>query len=147
MRSVNIRFVCSFLRTSRFSATLIEKSVIMAFVFDVSMSCWCVKFAASMRRPLFVTYSLNGCLECVLHWCWHKFCQKLCNFRVYFPCISNVLCIRCRTCEQLLPGRSMPKWFLRKIQLACSEVSFLLPEIKLLLKFDFLLKYEACPIK
>ena len=34
----------------------------------------------------------------------------------------------------------------RKIQLACSEVSILLLEINLLLKFDFLLKYEAYPI-
>ena len=41
----------------------------------------------------------------------------------------------------------MPKYFCRKIQLACSEVSFLLLEINLLLKFDFLLKYEAYPIK
>ena len=54
---------------------------------------------------------------------------------------------RCQTCNQLLPGRSMPKQFFRKIQLACSEVSFLLLEINLLLKFDFLLKYEAYPIK
>ena len=36
---------------------------------------------------------------------------------------------------------------LEKIQLACSEVSFLLLEINLLLKFDFLFKYEAYPIK
>ena len=36
---------------------------------------------------------------------------------------------------------------LEKVQLAFSEVSFLLLEINLLLKFDFLLKYEAYPIK
>ena len=49
--------------------------------------------------------------------------------------------------EQLLPGRSMPKYFFKKNQLACSEVSFLLLEINLLLKFDFWLKYEGYPIK
>ena len=41
----------------------------------------------------------------------------------------------------------MPKQFFRKIQLACSEVSVLLLVINLLLKFNFLLKYEAYPIK
>ena len=38
---------------------------------------------------------------------------------------------------QLLPGRSMPKYFFRKMQPACSDVSFSLLEINLLLKFIF----------
>ena len=50
-----------------------QKRLIKAFVFDVRLECcWCVRFAASMRKTLFVTYSLNGCLESVLYWCWHK---------------------------------------------------------------------------
>ena len=54
---------------------------------------------------------------------------------------------RCQTCDQLLRVVVCLNSSLEKIQLACSEVSFLLLEINLLLKFDFLLKYEAYPIK
>ena len=93
--TVGVWFICDFLHISFFFLLRLSDKGHTAFVFNVSFSCWCVRFAASIRKALFVTYSLNGCFECVLHWCWHTFCQKLCNFRVYFPCISNVLCVFC----------------------------------------------------
>ena len=73
------------------SATLIRRgSRLMS-----GLSYWCVRFAASIRKAPFVSYNLNGCFECVLHLCWHKFCQKLCNFRIYFPCISKRVMSKC----------------------------------------------------